>query len=64
MARLDAVQTSIRITLLTGLRRGALLRLTSAALRQDGSHIIASKTRAAGLSTPAERVKPGNLAFE
>jgi hypothetical protein len=53
MARLDAVQTSIRITLLTGLRRGDLLRLTSAALRQDGSHIIASKTRAAGLSTPA-----------
>jgi len=39
------LQAYIRIKLLTGLRRGDLLRLTSTALQQDGIHVTPSKTQ-------------------
>ena len=39
------VQTYIRLKLLTGLRRGDLLRLTMEAIREDGIHVQPSKTR-------------------
>ena len=39
------LQAYIRIKLLTGLRRGDLLRLTSAAMQQDEIHVTPSKTQ-------------------
>lgn len=39
-----AAQAYIRITLLTGLRRGDLLRLTISDLREDGIHVTPGKT--------------------
>lgn len=40
-----AIQAYMRIKLLTGLRRGDLLRLTMADLRDDGIHVMPNKTR-------------------
>ena len=40
-----AIQAYMRIKLLTGLRRGDLLRLTTADLREDGIHITPNKTK-------------------
>ncbi len=39
-----AIQAYMRIKLLTGLRRGDLLRLSAADLREDGIHVTPSKT--------------------
>jgi integrase len=39
------LQAYIRIKLLTGLRRGDLLRLTSADMKEDGIHVTPSKTQ-------------------
>lgn len=39
------LQAYIRLKLLTGLRRGDLLRLTSADLQEDGIHVTPSKTQ-------------------
>jgi integrase len=41
-----AVQAYIRIALLTGMRRGDLLRLTMADLQEDGIHVTPRKTQA------------------
>lgn len=40
-----AVQAYIRVKLLTGMRRGDLLRLTMSDLKQDGIHITPNKTK-------------------
>lgn len=40
-----AIQAYIRIKLLTGLRRGDLLRITESSLKEDGIHVTPGKTK-------------------